>query len=63
MQDYERALKKFQYKEALDLSIKHGQKGIVLSMVEELVQRGALEIALRNRTDVITNLVVSITYT
>mmetsp|Transcript_33868 Transcript_33868/g.39403 ORF Transcript_33868/g.39403 Transcript_33868/m.39403 type:complete len:502 (+) Transcript_33868:33-1538(+) len=51
LQDYERSLKKFQYKEALDKALKSGKKGVILSMIEELVQRDALDICLRNRTE------------
>jgi hypothetical protein len=43
-------LKKFQYKKALNDSLIQNNPETVLALLEELIQRGGLEIALANRS-------------
>eukprot|EP01016_Furgasonia_blochmanni_P052339 TRINITY_DN8331_c0_g1_i4.p1 TRINITY_DN8331_c0_g1~~TRINITY_DN8331_c0_g1_i4.p1 ORF type:complete len:608 (-),score=160.92 TRINITY_DN8331_c0_g1_i4:84-1907(-) len=49
--DYDKYLRKFQYREALNAALKTTNTGVILGLIEELAQRGALEIALSNRDD------------
>uniref|UniRef100_A0A7S3IDX3 U3 small nucleolar RNA-associated protein 15 C-terminal domain-containing protein n=1 Tax=Strombidium inclinatum TaxID=197538 RepID=A0A7S3IDX3_9SPIT len=53
LQKFEVALRKFQYKQALNEAIDQGNPEVVLTLIEELIQRGgkSLEIALSNRSD------------
>ena len=48
---YETSLKKFQYKKALNEAIDQQNPEVVLALMEELIHRGALEIALSNRSE------------
>jgi U3 small nucleolar RNA-associated protein 15 len=51
LQKYEQSLKKFQYKKALNEAIDQQNPEVVLALIEELLHRGALEIALANRSE------------
>jgi len=51
LQDFDKFLKKFQYKKALTSSLKIRNAHVTIGLIEELVQREALDIALRNSTD------------
>ena len=51
MQPYENHLKKFEYKMALNATLKSGNPEVVLSLVEELVERKGVHIALANRSE------------
>lgn len=44
-------MKKFQYKEALLTALKQGNPESVLALLEELIERGALEIGLANYSE------------
>jgi len=46
-------MKKFQYKNALNAALNKNNAHIVISLIEELVQRGTLDVALRNRDEVL----------
>ena len=48
---YDIYLKKFQYKKALDCVLKGGNVEVILAMIEELIDRNALKIALMNRSE------------
>jgi len=50
-QDYDIYLKKFQYHNALDSVLKKNNVEVILSLIEELIDRNALKIALLNRTE------------
>ena len=50
-QQYDIYLKKFQYKKALDCVLKGGNVEVILAMIEELIDRNALKIALMNRSE------------
>lgn len=50
LQKYEESLKKFQYKKALNQALEQRNPEVVLALIEELIQRDALEISLANRT-------------
>jgi len=52
LQKFEVFLRKFQYKQALNEAIDQGNPEVVLTLIEELIQRGgkSLEIALANRS-------------
>lgn len=50
LQRYEESLKKFQYKRALSEALEQRNPEIVCALIEELIQRSALEIALANRS-------------
>jgi U3 small nucleolar RNA-associated protein 15 len=43
-------LKKFEYRKALNHAIEMNNPEVLLSLIEELIQRGGLEIALSNRS-------------
>lgn len=43
----EKALKKFQYKEALMIALKAGKNEVVVALLDELLQRGVMNIILR----------------
>lgn len=51
LRPYDVYLKKFQYGKALDAALKNGQPLIVTSVLDELVQRAGLKIALSNRDE------------
>lgn len=51
MQAYEQKLKRFEYKLALNSALDTRNPEVVLSLVEELVERDALMIALGNRDE------------
>ena len=51
LQDYDIYLKKFQYHNALDAVLKKNNVEIILSLIEELIDRNALKLALMNRTE------------
>lgn len=51
LQKYEQSLKQFQYKKALNEAIEQQNPEVVLALIEELIHRGALEIALSNRSE------------
>jgi len=56
-------MKKFQYKNALDAALDKKNPHIVLSLIEELIQRGTLHIALEKRnTDELNKLFEFIHY-
>ena len=46
---FDKALKRFRYHEAFDAALKDGSPEVVVSVVEELVQRNGLRIALQGR--------------
>mmetsp|Transcript_26592 Transcript_26592/g.52409 ORF Transcript_26592/g.52409 Transcript_26592/m.52409 type:complete len:538 (-) Transcript_26592:185-1798(-) len=52
LRPYDRFLMKFQYHTALDVALQTRQAPVVVSVVEELVARGALRLALAGRNDV-----------
>lgn len=59
LQPFEVALKKFQYKEALNQALLNKQNPeVVLALLEELIERGALEVALAKRSESDFNQVV-----
>ena len=60
LQDYDKQLKKFQYKNALDSALKTKNAHVIISVIEELVQRGTLDIALKNRDTVSRGLKVTL---
>jgi len=51
LQEYDKYMKKFQYKNALNAALNKNNAHIVISLIEELVQRGTLDVALRNRDE------------
>ena len=51
LQKYEKYLKKFQYKNALDAALEKNDPDVIVSLIEELIQRSSLEIALSNRSE------------
>jgi len=51
LQEFDRFLKKFQYKQALNAVLKKKNSYLTIGLIEELVQRDALDIALRNGTE------------
>jgi len=51
LQPHDAFLKKFQYKEALDAALQTHNPNIIVSLLEELLQRGSLPLALANRDD------------
>ena len=50
LQKYEESLKKFQYKKALNEALEQHNPEIICALIEELIQRSALEISLANRS-------------
>jgi U3 small nucleolar RNA-associated protein 15 len=50
LQPYEQSLKAFQYKQALTQAISTKNPEVVLALLEELIERGALEKSLANRS-------------
>ncbi len=51
LQEYDRYLKKFQYKNALDSVLKKNNVEMTMSVFEELIDRNALKLALLNRSE------------
>ena len=51
LQSYEQKLKRFEYKNALSSAIDSKNPEVVLSLIEELVQRDGLFIAIANRSE------------
>jgi U3 small nucleolar RNA-associated protein 15 len=51
LQDYDIYLKKFQYHNALDSALQKNNVEIILSLLEELIDRNVLKLALMNRTE------------
>ena len=51
LQAYEQCLKRFEYKQALNAALKSNNPEVILSLIEELVERDALCIALGNRDE------------
>ena len=51
LQKFEKYLKKFQYKNALDAALEKNDPDIIVSLFEEFIQRSSLEIALSNRSE------------
>jgi U3 small nucleolar RNA-associated protein 15 len=51
LQDYDIFLKKFQYHNALDCVLKRNEVEVIMSVIEELIDRNALKIALLNRSE------------
>lgn len=51
LQRFEKYLKKFQYKNALNAALEKNSTDITVSLIEELIQRSSLEIALANRSE------------
>lgn len=49
--EHDKFLRKFRYADALDRSLQGGRPGVVFAVVEELMARGGLSIALRNRDE------------
>ena len=49
LQAYEKLLKKFHYRQALSEAIRTNNPEVVVALIEELMQRGGLELALANR--------------
>jgi U3 small nucleolar RNA-associated protein 15 len=52
LQPYDRFLKRFQYRAALDAALETGHHLVVASVLDELLQRNALNVALGGRNDV-----------
>ena len=50
LRPYEVMLKKFQYKKALNEAINSKNPEVVMSLLEEIIERDALELAVANRT-------------
>eukprot|EP00351_Strombidinopsis_sp_SopsisLIS2011_P001413 CAMPEP_0116879450 /NCGR_PEP_ID=MMETSP0463-20121206/11268_1 /TAXON_ID=181622 /ORGANISM="Strombidinopsis sp, Strain SopsisLIS2011" /LENGTH=84 /DNA_ID=CAMNT_0004528819 /DNA_START=1150 /DNA_END=1401 /DNA_ORIENTATION=- len=50
LKPYEVMLKKFQYKKALNEAINSKNPEVVMSLLEEIIERDALELAVANRT-------------
>lgn len=51
LQKFEKFLKKFQFKNALNEALEKRSTDITVSLIEELIHRGALEIAIANRSE------------
>lgn len=51
LQKFEKYLKKFQYKNALNAALEKNDPDVIVSLLEELIQRSSLEIALANRSE------------
>lgn len=51
LQSYEKYLKAFEYKKALDAALQSSNPEVTVALVEELVERGGLYIALGNRSE------------
>lgn len=51
LQKFEKYLKKFQYKNALNAALEKNSTDITISLIEELIQRSSLEIAIANRSE------------
>ncbi|CAI2366443.1 unnamed protein product [Moneuplotes crassus] len=51
LQKFEKYLKKFQYKNALNSALEKRSTDITVSLIEELIQRSSLEIAIANRSE------------
>jgi U3 small nucleolar RNA-associated protein 15 len=51
LQKYEKFLKKFEYKNALNSALEKNEPDIIVSLMEELIQRSSLEIALSYRSE------------
>lgn len=51
MQSYEQSLKRFEYKNALSKALQSGNPEVVVALLEELVERGALYIAIGGRSE------------
>ena len=51
MPQYDRMLRKFQYKAALDAALETTQPGVVVGLLQELIHRGGLQIALAGRDE------------
>ena len=51
LQKYEKFLKKFEYKNALNSALEKKEPDVIVSLMEELIQRSSLEIALAYRSE------------
>lgn len=51
LQKYEKFLKKFEYKNALNSALEKNEPDVIVSLLEELIQRSSLEIALAYRSE------------
>lgn len=51
LQEYDKLLKKFQYHEALNSALKCKNVEITITVIEELIDRNALKLALLNRSE------------
>jgi len=51
LQKFEKYLKKFEYKNALNAALEKKSTDITISLIEELIQRSSLEIAIANRSE------------
>ena len=51
LQPYEQKLKRFEYKDALNKALDARNPEVVLSLIEELVEREGLHIAIGNRSE------------
>ena len=52
LQPYDKLLKEFSYKAALDAGLTTRQPGVVAALLEEMIGRGALDVALGGRDDI-----------
>jgi len=50
LQKYETSMKNFQYKKSLNQALEQQNPEVVCTLLEELIQRDALELALANRS-------------
>ena len=50
LQKYETSMKNFQYKKSLNQALEQQNPEVVCTLLEELIQRDALELALTNRS-------------
>lgn len=55
LDDYDKYLKKFEYHNALDSALQKNNTEIIVSVIEELIDRNALKLALLNRNEVLQN--------
>ena len=51
LQSYEHSLKKFEYKAALNKALQSGNPEVIVALIEELVERGALYVAIGGRSE------------
>jgi U3 small nucleolar RNA-associated protein 15 len=51
LQNYEQSLKRFEYKAALNKALLSGNPEVVIALIEELVERGALYTAIGSRSE------------